>query len=127
MSGFSTASKPCWSRMSLCCWSPGLFAAVGALQQVAHPPIMNLRIMNPYVTSALGDWSKAAAPVPSVPRLQGPMPGWSTEHAAGTSSFGMSGTNAYGLMAPAGTTASTASAVEVLWQRSRQVHLHRDS
>ena len=108
-----------------CCWLAGLFAAVGALQQAAHPPVMNLRAVNPYVASALGDWGKAAAPEPTVPRLQGPMPDWSAERAAGTSSFGMSGTNAYGLVAPAGGAASTESTTELLWQRTRQVRLQQ--
>jgi len=92
---------------------------VGALHQAAHPPVMNLRNVNPYVASALGDWAKASAPVPTVARVLGPMPDCSPARAAGTSSFGMSGTNAYGIAALADDSGSTAPSADLIWHRTR--------
>lgn len=38
----------------------GLVAAAASLQHRAQPPVMNLRNLNPYVASALGEWAKPA-------------------------------------------------------------------
>jgi len=89
------------------------------MQQAAHPPVMSLRDMNPYVASALGDWAKASAPVPTVARVLAPMPDCSPARAAGTSSFGMSGTNAYGVAALADSAGSTAPSADLIWHRTR--------
>ena len=82
---------------------------------------MNLRELNPYVASAFGDWSKAAAPVPTVARLLGPMPNCSPARAAGTElPSAMSGTNAYAVGALADDAGvSAAAAGELVWQRTR--------
>jgi hypothetical protein len=39
---------------------PGLVAAAAALQHRAQPPVLNLRDLNPYVASAVGDYAKPA-------------------------------------------------------------------
>jgi hypothetical protein len=39
-------------------WTAGLVAAAAALQHRAQPPVLNLRNINPYVTSAVGDYAK---------------------------------------------------------------------
>ena len=104
-------------RPSIHC-SAGLFTALGALQNAAHPPMMNLRDVNPYVASALADWSKGA-PIPSAPRQLGPMPDCSPARAAGTSSFGMSGTNAYAVGALAADAGVTAPPSDAIWHRTR--------
>ena len=108
------------SPSELCCLClAGLFTAVGAMQQAAHPPVMSLRDMNPYVASALGDWAKANAPVPTAARVLAPMPDCSPDRAAGTSSFGMSGTNAYGVAALPENAGSTAPSADWIWHRTR--------
>ena len=81
---------------------------------------MNLRTLNAYVASALGDWGKAVNLAPSVPRSFAPMPDFSPTAAAGASSFGMSGTNAYAL-AKAAADAPPTNHPSLLWNRSRYV------
>ena len=102
-----------------CLCLAGLLTAVGAMQQAAHPPVMHLRDMNAYIASAFGDWAKADAPMPAVARVLGPMPECGSARAAGTSSFGMSGTNAFAIAALAGDAGSTARSAEWIWHRTR--------
>ena len=79
----------------------GLTGALLAVQAIHHrdaPAIMNLRNMNPYVDSALGDWEKRGGMQASVARQLSAQPFRTPsvgQVTAGTSSFGMGGTNTH--------------------------------
>ena len=64
----------------------------------AAPAIMNLRFLNPYVKSSFMDWQKNRNLLSHAPRNAGPLSSVALpiSPCAGTSSFGMSGVNAYG-------------------------------
>ena len=57
----------------------GVLAAAAVLRHAAGPPVVNLGLLNPYVSAALLEWRKAAAPrapnlVAAVPRQAAALP-----------------------------------------------------
>jgi acyl transferase domain-containing protein len=94
--------------------------AVKALEQQAHAAVQSLRNVNAYVASALADWAKAKTGGlrAAVPRQMAPAAGAKTGSAAGTSSFGMSGTNAH-LLASTPHAPVDPAALPSPWQRDR--------
>lgn len=79
----------------------GAFLAIRGLMSAEATPIMHLRTMNPYVSSALADWKKKNVHDHIAPRQSVPFAGVINEHSdqlAGTSSFGMGGTNAHAML-----------------------------
>jgi hypothetical protein len=103
-SGVSVISnKSCFGHTEGAAGLTGLLAAMGSLRQATLPGIMHLREINPYVTSALGDWTKqrgGAHAGATAPRQKAPAPVLLGNAAmlTGTSSFGMSGVNAHALL-----------------------------
>lgn len=103
------SNKSCFGHTEGAAGLTGLLAAVGPLQHAALPAIMHLRDINPYVTSALADWTRqrggrnAGA---AAPRQRGPAPilAGRSSMLTGTSSFGMSGVNAHAIFASAAAT-----------------------
>lgn len=94
--------KSCFGHTEGAAGLTGALLAVQALHHKDTPAIMHLRNMNPYVDSALGDWGKRAGMQASVARQLGAQPSIAPragEVAAGTSSFGMGGTNTHLLVA----------------------------
>lgn len=75
----------------------GLTGALLALHGLGHredPAIMHLRNVNPYVASALAEWKKRGIDA-AAERQLGALPAGRAAAFAGTSSFGMGGTNAH--------------------------------
>ena len=95
----------------------GVFMMLHAMTQRSHAAIMPLRSLNPYVSTALAEWARTPGLRPAVPRQTAPASQWEPRAAAGTSSFGMSGTNAHMLAAVA--QPCQAVQAEHAWQRSR--------
>ena len=107
----------------------GLLLALGAQQQAAQAPIVNLREVNPYVASAVEDWRRRHGLAAALPRQHAPLPAaaagssGSSPAAAGTSSFGMSGVNAHMLLSPAAADEGSVAAADVQpLPRHRQRH-----
>ena len=93
--------------------------AVKALEQQAHAAVQHCRNVNAYVASALADWAKTGSgPSAAIPRQMAPAAGARAGSAAGTSSFGMSGTNAH-LLASLPFTPADPATLPGLWQRDR--------
>ncbi len=95
----------------------GIFMAVKALEQRAHAAVLNCHSLNTYVSSALSDWGKQCMLAAKVPRQLSPAAA-TANAAAGTSSFGMSGTNAH-LLVSVPFTPSPATAPTAIWKRAR--------
>jgi len=95
----------------------GIFMAVKALEQRAHAAVLGCRNLNTYVSATLSDWGKQCSLAAKVPRQMGPGAAVPAA-AAGTSSFGMSGTNAH-LLVSVPFTPSAAAAPDVVWNRAR--------
>ena len=74
---------------------------------------MHLRVPNPYVLTALGDWRKHHALEALLPRQPSAGVGRSAVPIAGTSSMGMSGVNAHLLLSGSNATAAEISEVTV--------------
>ena len=98
------SNKSCWGHTEGAAGLTGLLAAMGSLRHAALPAIMHLRDMNPYVTTALADWSRqrggGAHSGVAAPRQRSPAPVLAGDVGmlTGTSSFGMSGVNAHALL-----------------------------
>lgn len=90
--------KSCYGHTEGAAGVTGIFLAAKVLQQHSHPAVLTLRSVNPYVEAALRDWRKRNVAVASVPKEGSAGSIWRPELAAGTSSFGMSGTNAHILL-----------------------------
>ena len=88
-----------------------------ALTRRSHAAIMPLRTLNTYVSTALAEWTRTPGLKPSVPRQTAPASQWDPSAAAGTSSFGMSGTNAH-MLAAVAEPCEAAQAYHA-WRRSR--------
>ena len=91
---------------------------IKAQDQKVHPSIMNCRRLNSYVASALSTWSIQSAIMASIPRQLGSAAQNQASDAAGTSSFGMSGTNAH-LITAIGLTLSDHGEVAYIWSKAR--------
>ncbi len=102
--------------LRLAIWT-GIFMAMKALEQRAHAAVLNCRNLNTYVSAALSDWGKQCALAARVPRQLSPAAAAQTA-AAGTSSFGMSGTNAH-LLVSVPFTPSAVPAGAAVWNRAR--------
>ena len=101
--------------------------AAAALDTHAAPAVLGLRVLNPYVAAALGDWRKRACLGAAVPRQYAPAPApEGSPPAAGASSFGMGGTNAHLLAGAAPGALAAGTQQPVLWQRSRHAALTGD-
>ena len=100
----------------------GLLLALACQQQRALAPLANLRHLNPYVASALGDSRGRQGLAVVLPRQAAPHQSvhrGSVGPAAGTSSFGMSGINAHLLLSAAGAAWQVGAAHGLAWQRQR--------
>jgi hypothetical protein len=85
------ASKTCFGHTEGTAGMTGSLLALNYLQQHISAPILNLRVLNPYVQPSLVN--NAA----HVPRQAAPTMQHSFDSYAGTSSFGMSGVNAHAI------------------------------
>lgn len=95
--------------------------AVKALEQQAHAAVLNCRNLNSYASAALSDWGKQCALEASIPRQMAPSASSGVaagNAAAGTSSFGMSGTNAH-LLAAVPFMPSDRDATPAVWRKAR--------
>lgn len=75
--------------------------ALKSQEQKALLAMMNCRTLNSYVSSVLMGWIKQCDLSASIPRVFGSLVESKEASAAGTSSFGMSGTNAHMLISVA--------------------------
>ena len=91
---------------------------IKAQDQNVYPSIMNCRRLNSYVASGLSTWRKQSATMASIPRQLGSAVQNQALNAAGTSSFGMSGTNAHLIMAM-GLTLCDSGEVSCRWSKAR--------
>lgn len=81
----------------------GLLLSVATLQNQAVPQVMHLRSINPYVSTAMEDWSTTPNAVfARALRQTAPTIQREGNLVAGTSSFGMSGVNAHMLVSTTG-------------------------
>jgi acyl transferase domain-containing protein len=107
------SNKSCFGHTEGAAGLTGLLLAAMAAAHAA-PPVRHLRVVNPYVEAALGDWRARGGRAPALPRQAAPR-GWALGGRAGrwaaTSSFGMSGVNAHALVAPAPLPAAARSQV----------------
>lgn len=92
--------------------------AAEAIGNKLAPGILNLRSLNSYVSTAVADWRKVAAPVPLLSRQTGPNYGSVSPCTAGASSFGMSGVNAHVLLGSQ-SISKAAEGSKKPWMRSR--------
>lgn len=102
-------------------WLPGVLMAVKSLEQDAVAAILNLRALNPYVSTAVSDWQKLRAPKALLPRQLGGNAANQprSSRTAGASSFGMSGVNAHALLGVSRHESSPEYRNLAFWQRSR--------
>jgi acyl transferase domain-containing protein len=99
------SAKACFGHTEGAAGLTGALLVVQCLNTGALPPIMHLRLMNPYVEAAINDWRKQHHLLAKLPRAR--LPNMATIDGekenlscmGGTSSFGMSGINAHMLLA----------------------------
>ena len=92
------------------------------LQQGANAAVLNCRNLNDYVKTSLAAWKSQNGLASGIPRQLGPSPAAIMNPAAGTSSFGMSGTNAHLIAGRSPADRSPAGPLQDHWQRARQAH-----
>ena len=96
------SNKSCYGHTEGTAGLTGLLLAACAQHSQQLAPIVNLRDLNPYVSSAVDDWHARHGLAAALPRQPAPMPAAPGAALSGTSSFGMSGVNAHALVsAPA--------------------------
>ncbi|KAK9803914.1 hypothetical protein WJX72_004698 [[Myrmecia] bisecta] len=110
--------KSCYCHTEGAAGLTGVLMTVQALQRRAHSAVLNCRNLNPYVSAALADWTKAPQLQASIPRQIAPSAAHALQAAAGTSSFGMGGTNAH-LIATMPFTPADKAAVDSVWHKQR--------
>ena len=110
------------SHLGILCRA-GLFMALQTHDQHLHTASLGCRSLNTYVTVALSRWSMDIGIQPSIPRQLKPSTMTRNVHAAGTSSFGMSGTNAH-LVLNVLLPSNDIQPRECSWQRTRRVSPH---
>ncbi|CAL8465609.1 g5145 [Coccomyxa elongata] len=123
------SNKACYGHTEGTAGITGALLAITALRQAAAAPIVNLRSVNPYVTAALSDWRSLRRIAAHAPRQLAPgsllkVDGLSSQVAAGTSSFGMSGVNAHALfsapdLAPGDSSDESSKSPALTWRAER--------
>eukprot|EP00890_Picochlorum_soloecismus_P001860 jgi/Picsp_1/2675/NSC_00905-R1_beta-ketoacyl synthase len=89
------APKACLGHMEGNAGSAGLLASACFLSSATVGPIITLRNLNSYLETPINSWKENC---PTIPRNTTCLPCVIGEAFAGTSSFGMSGTNAHALL-----------------------------
>ncbi|KAK9834736.1 hypothetical protein WJX74_008822 [Apatococcus lobatus] len=89
--------KACYGHTEGAAGVTGALLAIAAAAHCQQAPIVNLRSMNPYVSSALEAWGAGASCAPAAARATAPAAACNGQM-SGTSSFGMSGVNAHVLV-----------------------------
>lgn len=98
----------------------GVMGALEELENSAIIPIVHLRNLNPLVQSAFHDWSSRHCVQCLASRCMAPLLSKSTLRLAGCSSFGMTGTNAHGMVsAIEGSYPSLPTLEELVWHPKR--------
>ena len=94
------AMKSCYGHTEGVSGITGLLMGLIALKKQQCPSIMHLRSMNTSVASSLEEWHTKHNVMPHAPRENNPLTNSSTRalQIAGTSSFGLSGVNAHGMV-----------------------------
>ena len=92
------------------------------LEQQANAAVLNCRNLNDYVKTSLAAWSSQNSLASGIPRQLAPSPTAINHSAAGTSSFGMSGTNAHLIAGGRPSSTSHVAPLQSHWQRARQAH-----
>ena len=96
----------------------GILMLIKAQEHKINPSMMNCRRLNSYVTSAISTWNNQSALTASIPRELGLAAQQQSSKAAGTSSFGMSGTNAH-LIAVVDLVQNNRGHTLCIWNRAR--------
>lgn len=111
--------KSCFGHTEGAAGLTGVILAAHAMRLMESPGIMHLRTVNPYVASAISEWQRRQVAV-SAPRQRSAQA--IVAHnvpTAGTSSFGMGGTNAHLLLtAPSSNEARSAGGLSRAFQKS---------
>ena len=92
--------KSCYGHTEGAAGLTGALLAHAALMYACRPAVMHLRNPNAYVEAALQDWRKSSNACGAVQRQRAPSAVATSAHAAGSSSFGMSGINAHVILLP---------------------------
>ncbi len=96
------SSKSCMGHTEGAAGVAGLLLSITSMRSQQTPGIMHLRVLNPYVAAAWDDWRDSDVAT-YAPRQRAPCPGHTLRAASAraissTSSFGMSGINAFMLV-----------------------------
>lgn len=113
------SAKSCFSHTEGAAGFTGMLLAMQVLHRCCYPPVLHLRTISNYVATAVNDWQ--AFMVAAIPRQS--CSGSSHPETAGTSSFGMGGTNAHVLIRSR--SSRTSQSLEYVWQLARCVTMKR--